>query len=374
MTNLNQASKEWSSRPADERFTSLAELSDFVNKQRSMTRAGVLSSRGLTALPAPSAIDPQSGESPDLESLFIRSDRTGHIIKPTHWSFSQLCQRAQAPAKYLRSLPAPMAADCINYGLKCSRDVEEIGVKVQTDESGNPETLRCATGPNYGTIWNSDLVTDIRSKFEGSDWKVPGEFGVELDQVTKENTTLFASDRDMFVFLADEKNRVELPNRRDGKTGTLARGFFVWNSEVGDKTCGAAFFLFDYACKNRIVWGAEQFKEVRLRHTSSAPDRWLEEITPVLRDYSNAAASTVEQHLIAAQNHKVDNVLEFLTKRYNKERAAQYVQAFVRDENREPESLWDITTGMTAHARSFKNTDSRVELEREAGKILAMAG
>ena len=36
----------------------------------------------------------------------------------------------------------------------------------------------------------------------------------------------------MFVFLADEENRIELPNRRAGRFGAFARGFFVWNSEV----------------------------------------------------------------------------------------------------------------------------------------------
>jgi hypothetical protein len=40
-------------------------------------------------------------------------------------------------------------------------------------------------------------------------WRVPGEFGQRVT-ITKENTTLFASDRDMFVFLADEENRIEL--------------------------------------------------------------------------------------------------------------------------------------------------------------------
>jgi hypothetical protein len=34
---------------------------------------------------------------------------------------------------------------------------------------------------------------------------VPGEFGQRV-AVTKQNTTLYASDRDMFVFLADEED------------------------------------------------------------------------------------------------------------------------------------------------------------------------
>ncbi len=97
----------------------------------------------------------------------------------------------------------------------------------------------------------------------------------------------------MFVFLADEDRRIEIPNRRDGKPGSLARGFFVWNSEVGNTTLGAGFFLFDYVCSNRYVWGADQYTEIRIRHTSGAPDRWLEEVTPVLREYAEGSAKPV---------------------------------------------------------------------------------
>ena len=53
-----------------------------------------------------------------------------------------------------------------------------------------------------------------------------GEFS-QWVTVTKDNTTLFASGRDMFVFLADEENRIELPDRRAGCSGSFARGFFV---------------------------------------------------------------------------------------------------------------------------------------------------
>ena len=90
--------------------------------------------------------------------------------------------------------------------------------------------------------------------------------------------------------VADEENRIELPCRRAGHSGSFARGFFVWNSEVGKATLGAGFFLFDYVCCNRIIWGADQYTEVRIRHTKGAPDRWLEEVTPVLREYSQASA------------------------------------------------------------------------------------
>ena len=43
----------------------------------------------------------------------------------------------------------------------------------------------------------------------------------------------------------------------------------MWNSEVGKTTLGAGFFLFDYVCCNHIVWGADQYTEIRIRHTKA---------------------------------------------------------------------------------------------------------
>ena len=107
-------------------------------------------------------------------------------------------------------------------------------------------TLRAATGPQYGRVWNADVVAMLIDRFGDGvtgDWRVPGEFGRRVT-VDRRNTTLFASDRDMFVFLADEDRRIEVAGRN------LARGFFVWNSEEGGKSLGAGFYLFDYVCAN----------------------------------------------------------------------------------------------------------------------------
>ena len=148
------------------------------------------------------------------------------------------------------------------------RDAMDVGVLLTKN---GESTLRAMTGPRYGRIWNGDVVDALRDRFGDGvtgDFRVPGIFGRELDQVTGENTTLFAGDRDMFVFLADEKNRIELPGRRDGQSGQLARGFFVSNSEVGAGTLRLKTFLFDYVCANRIVWGAHELEEIAIRHTA----------------------------------------------------------------------------------------------------------
>ena len=205
--------------------------------------------------------------------------------------------------------------------------------------------------------------------------RVPGEFGRRVT-VTKENTTLYASDRDMFVFLADEENRIGIPGRRSLANGTalsgsFARGFFAWNSEVGKSSLGAGFFLFDYVCENRIVWGADQYTEVRIRHTKGAPDRWLEEIIPVLKEYSEGSAKPVIQAIEDARSKHVEaNLDQFLANRFGKRMVAPIKAIHETEEGRPIETLWDVTVAATAHARSITNTDARLEIERTARELL----
>jgi hypothetical protein len=191
--------------------------------------------------------------------------------------------------------------------------------------------------------------------------------------VTKENTTLFAGDRDMFVFLADEEHRIDVPNRRDGKPGSMARGVFFWNSEVGSATLGVASFLFDYVCCNRIVWGASDVSEIRIRHTASAPDRFIEEIAPALDTYAHSSTASVTKAIADARAHRLDDVGEFLAKRFGQRVVATIAATHELEEGRPIETRWDAVTAITAYARAIDNQDRRVEIEREAGKLLTTA-
>lgn len=369
MTTLTQASRQWASRPADERFLSLTELREKVSWQRQRSISTVVSSRRIEVQPHP--MDP-------IKGITIAGDDT--MVDPTHWAFGQLANLAGAPASYLRKLPAPLVADAMNYGLRFMRDAEEIGIlRTEAETVGDAGTiiehtqLRAATGPRYGRVWNEEIVTALEQKFgdgRTGDFRVPGEFGRQVE-ITRANTTIYGSDRDIFVFLADEENRIEVKNRRHGQPGSLARGFFVWNSEVGSQSIGAAFFLFDYVCMNRIVWGVQDFKEIRLRHTKSAPDRWLEEISPVLIEYSNASAQPIADTIREAQRKRVDDDLDrFLRNRFTTAEAKAIQAAHEREEGRPIETIWDVVTGTTAHAKTIEHQDARVDLERKGGRLL----
>lgn len=421
MSQIMTASAEWSKRPADERFTSLYALRARVDHMRQTSRAAVVSNRAVTVapgrwtMPAPDGLSSLASETAPMSaddtiaallrqplakqpanagtaSATFVTDETatgmavigpsGAAYRPSHHAFSQLAQLAGAPAGYLRDLPAAMASDCLNYGLHVNRDVAEIGLLLQRN---GDSTLRAATGPNYGRIWDSEIVrtlTDLYGDGLTGRFRVPGEFGQRVE-VTKDNTTLYAGDRDMFVFLTDEENRIEIPNRRDGQSGSLARGFLVYNSEVGSRSFGIETFLFDYVCMNRIIWGATNHQTFRMRHTSGAPDRWLEKLQPALRAYADASTEGVTDLIAAAQTARIakteggdsnaEAVNNFLLKRFTKAQANGISAAHMLEEGRPIETLWDASVGATAYAKGIEWQNERVEIERKGGELLALA-
>jgi len=364
MPNITTASTQWATRPADQRFTSLPALAAYAAYHKERSRAVVVANRALKITP--------DNDAP-LTGLRVTGPN-GAAYAPTNWAFGQLASLAGAPPGYLRTLPAPIAADALNYGLRFARPVEEVGCLIS--KADNSPTFAAATGPNYGRIWDADIAALLVEKFGDGvtgDWRVPGEFGRTVTPTT-ENTTIYASDRDMFVFLADETRRIEVPERRGNAPGALARGFFLYNSEVGSRSLGAAFFLFDYVCCNRIVWGAEQFTELRIRHTAGAPARWLEEVAPVLDEFANASAAPIQEAIANARTRRLTTDLEsFLAARFGRNLVAPITAAHQADEGRPIETAWDVVVGATAYARTLTHQDARVALERRAGELLTVA-
>lgn len=375
MAELMQASREWATRPDDERFCDLISMQAHFEHKREISKESIIDVRAIEAF------------APDRNKLVLRSKyapipEAGVKAKPmefepSNWAFHQIALKAGAPVRYINSLPAPLAAQCLNHGLAHAKD-EKANVLVEV-EDGN-RTIRSLNGKDYGRVWNADIVGALVRRFGDGvtgEFRVPGEFGRKLDRVTKANTTLFAGDRDMFVFLADEENRIELPNRRDGEHGTLARGFFVWNSEVGARTLGIASFLFDYACANRIVWGATEVREMTIRHRSRAPERLFHEMMPAMRKFAEASQTStlgINNTLRNAQRKSIgttqEDVNDYLAKFFTPGAVPRINNAHMIEEHRPIRTTWDAITGATAYAKTIQHQDARVEVERSAGKLL----
>jgi hypothetical protein len=266
-TRVSRVSSEWFSRPADERYESLDTLYDAVRQRSEHSRTRTVESKVLHI--------EASRQNPDAISVIV-PDAEGPL-SPTHWSFGQLCNLVGAPGGYLRELPAALAGINLQYGVTHHRAEQ---VKTLEAESGRLE-LRAVTGPDYGRIFDHELVAAVR-RIAGNGngdtrWKVPGtldwssmRYNPHVD-VTKETTTLYASDRDVFLFLVDDTHPIEAGRLPDGSPDLYFRGFYCWNSEVGSKTLGIASFYLRAVCQNRNLWGVEGSRRSRFDTARTLP-------------------------------------------------------------------------------------------------------
>lgn len=372
--NIGRVSSEWFSRPDDERYLSLTELYDAVKFRADRAKARTVESRAVRV----------EASRDDAERLSLIVPGQEQPIAPTHWSFGQLCSLVGAPAKYLRELPAPLAGINMQHGLLNHR--AEL-VKTLETEDGRVE-LRAVTGPDYGRIWDHELVAAVM-KIAGNGvgdtmWKVPGvlDWATMMHNpfvdVTKDTTTLYASDRDVFLFLVDDTHPIEAGRLPNGDPDLYFRGFYCWNSEVGSKTLGIASFYLRAVCMNRNLWGVEGFEEISIRHSKFAAQRFAHEAAPALTSFANSSPAPFVAGIKAARERIVARTDEdresFLRKRgFSKAETGKIIETVLQEEGRPPESIFDFVAGMTAHARNKPHQDTRLELEAKAKTLLEKA-
>ncbi|MCP1912857.1 hypothetical protein J2R96_005337 [Bradyrhizobium elkanii] len=320
----------------------------------------------------------------NAERLALTVPGRDEPVAPTHWSFGQLCTLVGAPTSYLRLLPAALSAINLQHGLLSHR--AEL-VKTLETNSGRVE-LRAVTGPDYGRIWDHELVAAVM-KIAGNGtgdtrWKVPGVMDWAtmthnpFVDVTKDTTTLYASDRDVFLFLVDDTNPIEAGRLPDGSPDVYFRGFYCWNSEVGSKTLGIASFYLRAVCMNRNLWGVENFEEITIRHSKSAAQRFVHEAAPALTSFANSSPAPFVAGIKAARERIVARTDEdresFLRKSgFSKSETSKIIETVLGEENRKPESIFDFVQGITALARGKAHQDTRLELESKAKRLMKRA-
>jgi hypothetical protein len=305
-------------------------------------------------------------------------------VAPTHWSFGQLASLVGAPAAYLRQLPAPLAAINLQYGLTSHRAEQAKTLEI---ENGRLE-LRAVTGPDYGRIFDHELVEAVQ-KIAGNGtsdtrWKVPGvlDWSTEMYNpnvdITKDTTTLYASDRDVFLFLVDDLNPIEAGKLPNGDPDLFFRGFYCWNSEVGARTLGIASFYLRAVCQNRNLWGVEDFEEITIRHSKYAASRFAAEAEPALIQFAESSPMPFVNGIKAARDRIVarddEDRASFLRKRgFTKAETTNIIDTVLAEEGRPPESIFDFVQGITRVARDKQHQDVRLDMEGKGKKLLELA-
>jgi hypothetical protein len=323
-------------------------------------------------------------ESGPLAGNLYTVDYAGAPAIFTNWSMSQYNSVVGGPnIAWLRDMPAPVAAMTLNASLKYRQRVDgdtRVKLLAAPPLGDEPAVLRAITGPEYGRIWDADIVRTIMliNHHAGGRWVVPGKIAGrgmadQYTEVTKQSTTLYASDRDMWVFLVDERNPVEIGGEM------YFRGIIISNSEVGDAKFRMQSFYLNKVCQNRIIWDAIGMKELAIRHSRLAPTKFLEQAAPALAAYSGASVRGVAEAITKAKAVSVADDIkgaeDFLKQQGFNQFESKLIPLLAErasdvGSSGDPTSIYDLVQGATAYARELVYADTRVDFERKAGGLL----
>ena len=350
---LFKAHRQWAKRPSDERFQDLQSL---YNQTK------------LYADQAREKLVPVS----DIRTEAIEGDvqivgKANQPARLTYWAFGQLAARVNAPANYLRELPATLACQNLNHGLANLADrTNTANLLFHTNGS---LMLRAFTSDKYARIWNYEVAERLL-ELESRGWE-PARPDIRREM--GDFPALYASDHDMFAFVRNRASVIRETGNPDG----LQRGVIVENSEVGASALKLTRFLYREMCGNHIIWGASEVVDITVRHVGSARQRWgIYEAK--LQRYAESSTSDEEATIGRARTVRIGDTKEQVLDRLFGMRSLNLSRktldsgydAAIPDQDGDPRTVWGMVQGLTRHSQTVPFADARTTIDRAAGRIL----
>jgi len=296
--------------------------------------------------------------------------------KLTNWGFKQFCGKAGAPVEYLVTLPATLAVQNLNHGLKKRSENKnnEQDANLLFHKNGGM-ICRSIMTEAYERIWNYELCERLL-ELEADGWEPARP---DFRKMFDDFPALYASDHDMFAMIRLKNEYIEQPINPSRNTQPMYKGLIYWNGEVGNRTIGAMKFLYNGMCGNHIIWGASEVVEFSAKHVGSVRDR-LHTFDAELKSYSDESLSDLNAKIKAASKKVIagtkEEVLDFLfgkrsIKLSRKVLDASY-DAVIPEQDGSPNTVWGMMQGLTRHSQTIPYADERLKLDRAGSELLKL--
>lgn len=365
--NIATAQSEYYKRPADERFDSLTALLLNAQADRANSHEAHYNLRDLRATPAD-----------DGRALLLASPKGA--ARFNHYSFGQLCSTIGAPAKYLRTLPADLAARNVNHGLQDAAPIGTVAnLLIKDDDVDTLPTIRACTSETYGRVWDAQLYGEVDRHFgdgkesNGGQWITPPAWPGSLPSGN------YRGDRDSFIIRVNGGSIVTDPSVSSSQGpdgGALYRGLMLRNSEVGHCSVTIECILFRYICGNHMLWGAIMDRQFRRRHVGTKITRdTMRELADLAYKFNHRSEESDRAIIAGLISHEIahtpEGVIDELRKMgATKEEASAAVTACEEHEAASPRSFWGVTQGLTRISQDSGHQDDRLRLDLIGSRLL----
>lgn len=349
----------------------------------------------------------------DLRSLRIDSDASGNLgvslpsgraLALTPFAFDRLCETADAPADFLRTLPSNVVGDILRDRLP-SR-IPQDGVKqVYTRAKGDDLIIRDFAGVNYERT-NMVAALTLVEKLLDQGWRVPPGRPVKPGDDARERPAtaddvlnfarhrngmsikegdiiapagFYMTDHESFCVLVRE-NSIKLPNGAWGHEIAIIKFSDLATGEAASFLHG----LFNGVCGNHLIDGFSQLGRASIAHRRGSMARFEAVLSEAHKPYDTSPM--LEAGARAATLRIADKTEEVTDKLFGALRAKTWaapltkktIEAGVKtalmreDRYGDPRTLWAIHSGITENSQELSDAGRKMSIDIAASKMLTI--
>ncbi len=386
-TNLMKASHEWATRPADQRFASL----------REMLRATLVQAHNSTE--TTEVLDNCEIVVGSDGNLLLKTRHSGELAM-SFWAFDQIARNIGSNARYMRQLVTGGKVEPERAAFNMNQDIARAGgdlgkSTLYIQNIGKPK-LMSSTSTKYTRLYNHAMTSAIIDL--GDDWRLLPARPARADDPNARPATAedigtssrmqigepcvpsgaYASAQNAFIFVVNEKMALD-----DGMSG-LKLGFFVENSEVGERAWVITTFLYREVCGNHIVWDASQIKTFRMKHMGdNLEGRMREQIRKQIELYANTDLKLAQDRIRKAMSMFIGNDLEEVSNNLFARKELKLTRGTIEsayevgeqhvDTDGNPRTAWGFANALTRFSQFTPYQDERDAIDRSAARVLGLA-
>lgn len=386
------ANHEWANRPDDERFATLPQFQEFVEKRRANGRETTIRTSRLRLVN-------------QNDDIVLADNLNQKEYKFTNLGIRQLLNRLEVPTAILdpEKFGIQPICDLVN-----SRIERFEGTEHESNVLFDGESVRSVTSDGYGRIWDAEMVPYFQKLLDNG-FKIPPARPARPDQKGVRLATerdvlalcqgvggglvvkvgdpiapagLYSGNEDSFGFFVKDDCRVELPGGRK-----VVLSLMIQNSEVGLSGINGAAHGNDYVCGNHLLWGSEQLFSFNIRHRGeNVKNRlllamhniqvsdekfkvWGDALCLIFAWMSHKIMGTTEKEVLENMYELLKGTgvsKETLSEIYS--HAEQYVQ-----EDGKPNTLMGFVNAMTRYSQTVGTQDGRHTIDSAAAKVIGWA-
>lgn len=175
----------------------------------------------------------------------------------------------------------------------------------------------------------------------------------------------------MFCFFIDPTGWAEINGE------AFARGFFVWNSEVGKRSVGVQTFWFQAVCQNHIVWDAVEVVDFSRKHTANVYESVAELRGIIARlvekrdERRDGFVQVVKKAMETRLGSSSDDVLKLLAKQGITRTLAKEALEVARTHG--AFTIFAVVDALTRISGKLANAGERSEVDQKASALLSLA-